>query len=159
MKSSEETQMSQIERTSSPQRTSRRGKTATRKEPRVPSGTWKEAYATTQEKPMATTRKEPTWQYWRVIHHHNWRGDPGHCTSRGSPLPQMEMHHLCQLSRPPLTSSEKSNLGTSRDQPPEHHHLRGGFPYNAITQKPPSSTREEASMPQLERRGCAKIRE
>ena len=37
--------------------------------------------------------------------------------------------------------------------------LRGAFPYNTITQKPPSSTREEAPMPQLKRRGCAKIRE
>ena len=151
--------MPQIERTSSPQRTPRGGKTATRKEPWVPSWTWKEAYAITQEKPMATTREEPTWQYWRVTYHHNCRGDPGHCTSRGCPPPQIETHHLCQSSRPTLPPSEKSNLGTSRKQPLEHHHLRGAFPYNAITQKPPSSTREEAPTPWLKRRSCAKIRE
>ena len=151
--------MSQIKRTSSPQRTSRRGKTATRKEPRVPSWTWKEAYATTQEKPMATTIKEPTWQYWRVIHHHNWRGDPGHCTSRGSPLPQIETHHLCQSSRPPYHHQRRVISAQLESSPlnittwEEHSHTM------QLHRSSPSSTREETPKPQLKRRGCAKIRE
>ena len=151
--------MSQVERTYSPQKSPRGGTMATRKEPQVSSWTWEEAYAITQEKPMATTREEPTWQYWRVTHHNNLRGDPGHCTSIGSPPQQIETHHLCQSSRPHyqhqrrVTSAQLENSPLNFTTWEEHSHTM------QLHRSSPSSTREEAPMPQLKRRGCAKIRE
>ena len=110
-------------------------------------------------------REEPTRQYWRVPAHHNLGGDPGHCTSRGSLPPQIETHPLYQSNRSPyhhqrrVTSAQLESRphAATREQPLEHHHLRGAFPHNAITQKPPSTTREETPETQLKRRGHTKI--
>ena len=104
---------------------------------------------------MATTREEPTQQYWRVSPHHNWRGDRGYCTSRGFTRPQIETHPLHQSNRSPDHHQRRVTSAQLESSP---HHLRGAFPHNVITQKPPSSTRE-APMPQIKRRGHTKIRE
>ena len=80
-------------------------------------------------------------------------------TDRDDPQLQVEnipYHRQRALFSPHLESRPHV---TTREQPLEHRHLRGAVPNIAIRQKPPSTTREEAPMPQLKWRSHTKFRE
>ena len=124
MKISEEPPMPQVERTNSPQRTLGRITTL--------------------------TTEEPTCQNWRVSHHHNRRGNPGHCTLRESAPVQIETIPSCKSSTPPYNHQR----GVSSHLESRPHVTKESSPLNITNLEEHSHTSQlhRSLLPQQERR-------